>query len=29
LKEAQVALIRVELDLNLAITELENAMGKM
>lgn len=29
LKEAEVALIRVELNLNLAITRLENAMGKM
>jgi outer membrane protein TolC len=29
LKEAQVALIRVQFDLNLAIARLENAMGKM
>lgn len=29
LKQAQVALIRVEFDLNLAIAKLENAMGKM
>ncbi|MCD6248937.1 MAG: TolC family protein [candidate division Zixibacteria bacterium] len=29
LKEAQVALIRVQFDLNLAVARLENAMGKM
>ncbi len=29
LKEAQVALVRVQFDLNLAIARLENAMGKM
>ena len=29
LKEAQVALIQVDFGLNLAIAQLENAMGKM
>ena len=29
LKTAQVALIQVDFDLNLAIAQLENAMGKM